>query len=184
MTDDDRDRRLLGERLRELRTERELSLAEVAERTGISTSFLSHVENGKGDISFTRVRRIVETYGLGMMDLFPVQHEDPDIVRAHEVSRQISPPGLEIFLLAPDARRVMEPLLVEWEPGAEADYDAVVGEEFIHVLQGALRIDFETGESMTVCKGDNVYFKRLTARRYTNVSKGKTRNISILSPPL
>jgi uncharacterized cupin superfamily protein len=78
----------------------------------------------------------------------------------------------------------MEPLLVEWEPGAVATYDAIVGEEFIHVLRGALRIDFEGGETMLLKAGDNVYFKRRSARTYTSVSQGKTRNISILTPPV
>ena len=40
----------LGTRLRELRRSRGVSLAEVAEGTGISASFLSTVEKGKSEL--------------------------------------------------------------------------------------------------------------------------------------
>ena len=45
----------LGARLRELRRSRGVSLAEVAEGTGISASFLSTVEKGKSDITVSRL---------------------------------------------------------------------------------------------------------------------------------
>ena len=44
----------LGARLRQLRRSRGVSLADVAEGTGISSSFLSMVEKGKSDITISR----------------------------------------------------------------------------------------------------------------------------------
>src|SRR6185312_910162 len=58
------DTRLLGERLRAIRAERGVSLSAVAEATGISTSFLSLVETGKNDITFGRLRRLIDYYGV------------------------------------------------------------------------------------------------------------------------
>jgi transcriptional regulator with XRE-family HTH domain len=54
---------LLGRRLRDLRRSRRLSLAEVAEQTGISASFISHIENGKSDMSIGRLMRLADLYG-------------------------------------------------------------------------------------------------------------------------
>ena len=51
--------RQLGKRLRELRRTGGYRLAQVAEATGISTSFISHIENGKSDITFMRLDRLI-----------------------------------------------------------------------------------------------------------------------------
>ena len=58
----------LGRRLRELRTSRKLSLAEVAEATSMSPSFLSVVENGQSDITVSRLMRLVQWYGVSVSD--------------------------------------------------------------------------------------------------------------------
>jgi transcriptional regulator with XRE-family HTH domain len=65
----DPDLKRLGGRLRRLRRERGLSLGEVAKATEISASFLSHIENGKSDITFMRLERLVALYGASLMDL-------------------------------------------------------------------------------------------------------------------
>ena len=61
----------VGERLRELRRERGLSLAEVAEGTGISTSFLSVLETGRSDITLGRLMKLVKFFGTSVEELLP-----------------------------------------------------------------------------------------------------------------
>lgn len=56
----------LGTKLRALRTDRGLSIAEVADATGISASFLSLVENGRSDIAIGRLMRLIDFYGVGL----------------------------------------------------------------------------------------------------------------------
>ncbi len=64
----------LGTRLRQLRKSRGVSLAEVAEGTGISASFLSMVEKGKSDITVSRLMRLVHWFGVSIADLV----QEPD----------------------------------------------------------------------------------------------------------
>jgi Helix-turn-helix domain len=49
----------LGTKLRSLRLARRLALTEVAAGTGISSSFLSLVENGKNDLTVARLIKLV-----------------------------------------------------------------------------------------------------------------------------
>src|SRR5437879_7960938 len=49
--------------LRALRIGQDLSLAEVAERTGLSTSFLSAVERGLSSISLGNLFKLADAYG-------------------------------------------------------------------------------------------------------------------------
>src|ERR1700722_6780537 len=75
----------LGSRLRTARRERGLSLSEVARATDMSASFLSHVENGKGDITFARLCRLVGLYGMQLADLVAASHPAAGrVVRAGE----------------------------------------------------------------------------------------------------
>ena len=61
----------LGGRLRSLRHGRKLSLAEVGAATGMSSSFLSLVENGRNDLTVARLVRLVDYYGVSVTDLLP-----------------------------------------------------------------------------------------------------------------
>src|SRR6476469_1078063 len=70
----------LGGRLRSLRHGRKLSLAEVGAATGMSSSFLSLVENGRNDLT---VVRLVDYYGVSVTDLLPDPGEQrPEVIRS------------------------------------------------------------------------------------------------------
>src|SRR4051812_17974209 len=59
----------LGTTLRAIRTSRRLSLADVADATQISPSFLSLVELGKSDITIGRLTRLADFYKVSFSDL-------------------------------------------------------------------------------------------------------------------
>lgn len=59
----------LGRRLRRLRKERDLTLAEVAERSGVAASQLSLIENGKREARLTTLQQLVDVYGTSLEDL-------------------------------------------------------------------------------------------------------------------
>src|SRR5437870_657833 len=73
----------VGSALRKVRTARNLSLSEVADATGISTSFLSLVEKDRSDITIGRLVRLIDFYGISITDLLPfAAHTDyPEVVR-------------------------------------------------------------------------------------------------------
>src|SRR6478735_2717211 len=73
----------LGGRLRSLRHGRKLSLAEVGAATGMSSSFLSLVENGRNDLTVARLVRLVDYYGVSVTDLLPDPGEQrPEVIRS------------------------------------------------------------------------------------------------------
>lgn len=172
----------LGRRLRALRQERGLSLAEVSDATGISTSFLSHVETGKGDIGFARLSRLVEFYGVTMMAVAPPMHSDAQVVRAKEQKQLRSQiENVDVFLLAPSTDGVFFPVLCVYEPGAESGYGAPGSVEFIHVLQGTIEIAFEGGDTLRLEKGDSAYLANgHAARSYRSVGRGASTYVSVL----
>jgi transcriptional regulator with XRE-family HTH domain len=180
------DSKKLGHRLRELRVHRGLSLVDAAAAADMSPSFLSHIETGKGDITFLRMHRLVRAYGIGLMDLFPPAHELPEVVRAKErVPLRSSTEAISMYLLAPDTDRAMTPVLGKLEPGAaEAEFGHHSNELFIHVLRGALRIIFEGGREIELQAGDSAYLNSQEGRKTANASRGVTLTLGVaLWPP-
>jgi transcriptional regulator with XRE-family HTH domain len=180
------DLKRLGARLRKLRRERGLSLGEVAKATNISMSFLSHVENGKSDITFMRLERLMALYGASLADIAAPHPANERIVRASEQERlALVEEHVAIYLLAPDTKRSMMPILCVYEPGGgSVEPFRTESEEFIHILHGAVEIAFEDGETLRLGAGDSIYLiEPHRARTYRNASRGKTISVSVLSPP-
>jgi transcriptional regulator with XRE-family HTH domain len=153
--------RALGLRLRQLRLAQSLSLAEVAQATNISASFLSLVENGRSDVSIGRLTRLVQFYGVSLSDVIPgTPRDDPDIVRSNERGRLHSESeGIDIYLLTSDTRGRMMSMLLEFAPGAGRHEPGThAGEEFIHVLEGDLLFELQGSEPRHLKAGDSAYY--------------------------
>ncbi len=177
----------LGSALRSARQAKSLSLSEVAAATGISSSFLSLVENGKSDITIGRLVRLVTFYGIHLADLVPVTPAaEPDLVRKSEQRTLPSPAeGIQFRLLAPSMEGVMMPMILEFEPGAHlAEYGRHAGEEFVHVLRGSMELELEGTESRVLRAGDSAYYSAERPHLFRNASDTQPlRVICVDSPP-
>jgi transcriptional regulator with XRE-family HTH domain len=177
----------LGTSLRALRQGRRLSVREVAEATGISPSFLSLVETGRSDITIGRLTRLVDFFDVSLVDLLEAQPAaDAHIVRPGEQPRLHSEAeGIDIFLLVPDMRRAMQPMLLAFEPGAAlAEYGQHPGEEWVHVLEGRLSLELEGEEPRTLDAGDSAYYSASHPHSFRNADpKRPLRVLCVDTPP-
>lgn len=69
-------REVLGSRLRALRTDRDETLAQTAERAGISPQYLSEVERGRKEPSSEMIAALAGSLGLTVADLMAGAAED------------------------------------------------------------------------------------------------------------
>lgn len=177
----------LGASLRSLRRARQLSVRDVAEATGISSSFLSLVETGRSDITIGRLSRLVEFFGVSILDLVPERPTaDARIVRSNERHRlPTAEAGVNLYLLVPDTQRAMMPMLLEFEAGAAlAEYGRHAGEEWVHVLEGELLIAFESDEPRTLRAGDSAYYSSTHPHLFKNANpKKRLRLVCVDVPP-
>jgi transcriptional regulator with XRE-family HTH domain len=75
----------VGKGLRAIRLARRRTLRDVAERAGLSESFLSQVERGRSSASIASLRRIADALGVSMADLFqPSGLAQPRVLRRDE----------------------------------------------------------------------------------------------------
>jgi len=69
-------REVLGRRLRTLRTDRDETLAQTAERAGISPQYLSEIERGRKEASSEMIAALAGALGITVADLMAGAAED------------------------------------------------------------------------------------------------------------
>lgn len=139
------DRHLLANRLRMLRIRRQLSLGTVALGTGLSRSFVALLEEGKSDVSLSRLLRIAEFYGVWLTDLVGTAAPSVEVVPLADARVVPAEDRGEIRLLSAPSVRSMQPFRIILPPGALMEGGlSHSGEEFIHCIAGAVELEIVT----------------------------------------
>lgn len=59
-----------GERVRELRKEKEISQEELADRAGVHRTYIGMIERGEKNITIVNIQKIAKALGVGIKELF------------------------------------------------------------------------------------------------------------------
>lgn len=151
----------LGTRIRALRQARRLTLREVAERAGVSESFLSQVERDVTSPSIATVQRIAHALDVSIAQLFTEEPATGRVVR-REARRKVAYPGLKAVdeFLTNDMAGRLQVILSTIEPGGGTGaepYTHDSDEEVVVVLAGVL--DLWVGDEHYVLRdGDAITF--------------------------
>jgi transcriptional regulator with XRE-family HTH domain len=176
--------RSLGVRVRELRQAAGLSLQALAERSGVTRSFLSSVELGRSHPSIPVLRRIAAGLHVPVFMLLQEKENNGIVVRRDE-RRVLARPKSSISyeLLSPDVRHQMEVIIMRLEPRAPASpFARHDGEECAYVLKGHVRITI-AGEDFDLHEGDTIYFNCGLPHATANVGDDVAELISAITPP-
>jgi XRE family transcriptional regulator, regulator of sulfur utilization len=139
----------VGTHVRRLRTERGISLRELARQTDFSASFMSQVENGQVSPSISSMEKIATALGVTMGEFFAAaaQGEGGLIVRAADRAALGSWwSSAEIEALSPmKPSQRLEPVLITLKPGGRSGKHPYPHprEEFAFVVEG--KIDLTLG---------------------------------------
>ena len=179
---------LLGQRIRLVRSERGMTLADVARESGLSTGFLSQVENGVTNVSLGALYRIAGALRITAPELL-AQGAEPivSVVRRHEglwrSADDADPPQLARMLTSTPRRR-MEVRECIVPPGFRSDPAwSHAGEEILHVLEGSLSVELEGHGLETLARGDTIVFEATVPHRWVGGdSEARLLNIVVLPP--
>lgn len=179
----------LGPRIREARKRIRLSLVQVAERTGLSVSYLSQVERDLLTPSVSSLKRIADALdmpaGEFMFDQDGVSATAGAVVVRVGRRKTILFPGSNIHyeLLTPDLRRRNSMLWLNAPPGSESGEPfAHEGEDSVLLLEGSLEVEV-AGMWYTLHPGDNIYFDARLPHRWRNQTDSPAQAIWVSSPP-
>jgi DNA-binding transcriptional MerR regulator/mannose-6-phosphate isomerase-like protein (cupin superfamily) len=172
----------IGSHLRQLRTTRGLSLAQVAKAVGISVGFLSALERSHMSASVGTLRKLARFYKTNILDFFDPSESNSRLVTPGKRKVLEAGPGVRMELLA-WGNTVMEPHLFRIAPKGESGESYThEGEEFLYVLRGELQISVEEHE-YRLKTGDSFYFESTTPHRWRNPGNTETHVLWINTPP-
>jgi transcriptional regulator with XRE-family HTH domain len=175
----------LGPKLRSLRRDRGMSLQQVADATGISSSFLSLVENGKNDLTVARLIRLVAYYGIAVSDLLPEEKDEPAEILRGEHQRHIPSrsENMDLYLLTSEGNRAMTPVLATYEvDGGMNEYISYESDQWDYVLEGSIELIFEDAEPIVLHQGDSAYYPAKRPHKYRNAGNLLARALHVRSP--
>jgi transcriptional regulator with XRE-family HTH domain len=202
----------LGERIRQVRTARGISVRELARRAGCSASLVSQVERGVTAPSAGVVYALANELGISLDFLFGADdvepRESPRSADAKNSSwgRATGPGGAGVVQRAGDRSAIDLSTGVRWERltpthDSRVDFIEVVyepggqssetgravrhdGREYLYVLEGELEavVGFET---LRLTEGDSLAFDPATPHHYCNRTAGTVRWLSVVvhDPP-
>ena len=175
----------VGLRLRELRTERGLSIRLLAEQSGLNVNTLSLIENNRTSPSVSTLQQIATALRAPITVFFEAKTPPQTKVFQKAGERQVAnfTHGTLADLRAGFSRSGLEPFLVTLEVNADSGKTPIVhtGLEFVFCLEGQIDYDVE-GEKFTLEPGDSLLFEAHLPHRWYNSGTTRSRSLLLLCP--
>jgi len=158
----------LGSRLRKLRKEAGLPVAEAARRAKISTGFLSAIEGSLSNPSVATLQRLTAVYGSTVLDFYDLPRRAKRLVTPRERRSIETETGVRMEVLSVGAKQ-LQSMIFYVPPGAGSDGAySHQGEEFIYMMSGTLEIWLDELECHTIRQGDSFWFESTVGHRWFN----------------
>ncbi|WP_405680215.1 cupin domain-containing protein [Streptomyces sp. NBC_01238] len=162
----------IGQHLRRERLERGFTLEKLAEKTGLSRSYLSNVERDVNSPTINTLRTIVDALGTTLSQLFHAVDRERRVLTRPDQRVELTRAGVEgvtYTLLNPKHGGKLEMMMLEVVPGASSGDNPHThsGEEVGLLLSGELEY-WVDGVHYRLQPGDCVSFDSSVPHRYSN----------------
>jgi len=180
--------------IRQFRTERNLTLADVAQRTGLPVSTLSKIENGKMELTIDKLLRITVALEINAADIFgaPTQPLRGEVSRRRSITRAgdgkavRSAYGAYAYQAYDLLNKAFSPMVAEITCRTLEEFGELhrhQGEEFVFVIEGELALYTDTYTPTYLKAGDSIYFDSGMGHAYVAVGEKPCRILSVFSTP-
>lgn len=173
----------IGSEIRKIRSEKGITVKELARETNLSASMISQVERGLTTPSIPTLVKISLAFGVPLISFFLGVHGDPVIKKGQRKTLVLPSSGVSFQLLSPSESKKIEFLLIEIE-GKDSNYELVsyTGEKCGYVIQGGMEVIL--GENTyRLEEGDSIYFESTIPHRFKSADGSKTVSIWAITPP-
>lgn len=190
------EKNLVGNKIRQLRESREMSVEELAEASHSSVELIQQLENGALIPSLTPLLQIARALGVRLGTfLDDITQTSPVIVRSGKSEQIVRFSGncsttqnstLEFSSLASNKiDRHMEPFLIDVHPlrCADINLSAHEGEEFIYVLKGQIEIMYGK-EKYNLNVGDSIYYDSVIPHHVHASGENEAQILAVVYTPL
>ncbi|WP_298925083.1 XRE family transcriptional regulator [uncultured Ramlibacter sp.] len=184
------DRVTFGRRLHAARKQLGWTLAELAERSGVSITTISRAERGQLALGYENFSGLARALKMDMGAMFAeagvaaTPFAGPVLTRAGQgvVYRGIA--FSYEFLGTTAVGKQMHPVHGTVHSRAVSgpeDYARHPGEEFVYVLSGSIDVHFDTGQVVRLKRGDSLYFDSRIGHAYVSVSRHLAKVLGVIT---
>ncbi|MDD5291999.1 MAG: XRE family transcriptional regulator [Candidatus Omnitrophica bacterium] len=180
----------IGERLKNIRKNRDLTLDDISKKSGVGKATLSRIENNITAGTLRTHMKICDTLGLTLKDLY----EGIDLPK-EEISalNEKTTKEAEIFsydektksiILTKNAQKnnmLPQLLIVEANGKTHIEQNMPGIEKFVYCIEGQIQISIED-RPYKLKKGNSLYFKASLPHRFINIGKRTTKCLIVISP--
>lgn len=174
----------ISEKIRELRTDRGITLKEMSAVTGLSISFLSQVERGTSSLAIQSLEKIAEALDVPISEFFSEPERQKYMVRKEERKEFQIESSMSTFASMSGRffGRKMDPLIVELPPSFnDGKLHNHLGEEFYYVMEGEVIFTIEEDE-YHLKDGDTIHFPSEIDHRWRNPLEKPCKLLCIVTP--
>ena len=182
----------IGQVLRERRAHHGWTLAEVAAKTGVSRSTLSKLENNLITPSYQTILQLCSGLEIEIGDLVarPGEAARRPVMGRRSISRDHAGSLIEdenysyTYLCAEVAHKRIIPMVIDVRANSISAVGGLwnhVGEEFVYVLEGVIRLHTEFYETEVLEAGDCAYFDSTMGHAYLSADEKPARLLVMCS---
>ena len=174
----------IGNKIRELRTRKGLTLEELASRSELTKGFLSQLERDLTSPSIDSLSDILEALGTNLAEFFQEDKNDQFIFHADDFFVDEREDGTVNWIVPNTQKNQMEPILLELPEGGESfTVEPHDGEEFGYVVEGSVVLVCD-GEEHPLRRGETFYLHGRSFHLLKNVRKTTAHVLWVSTPPL
>jgi transcriptional regulator with XRE-family HTH domain len=179
----------IGRRVLELRQAHRYSLRDLARLSGLSPSFLSQVERGRGEPSISALKRIASALEVELLYFFSTTKdaESKMVARAGTGQRLPAMNGVEFRLLTNESDTRLEPIYGRYDPGGQTGEEPMVHNtapsavEWGWILTGRFKV--WVGDDVFILNpGDSIFFQSSLPHRIQNIGDDVGEYIWVNAP--
>ena len=175
----------IGEKIKRMRIEKQLTQEELANRCELSKGFISQLENNLTSPSIATLIDMLEILGTNLREFFN-EIDDERISFTKDDMFETEDEDLKYtfkWLIPNSQKNEMEPVIITLYPGGQYKEEKPhEGEEFGYVLAGSIYVHIGEKKSK-VRKGESFYFKPRANHYISNIGKTVAKVIWVTTPP-
>lgn len=175
----------IGEKIKRLRLENNLTQEELADRCELSKGFISQLERDMTSPSIASLVDILESLGTNLREFFSEKVEEKIVFHTDDFfEKENEENSYRLEWIIPNAQKnMMEPIRITlFEGGSFDHHEAHSGEEFGYVLSGTVTLVVD-GKNHRVRAGETFYYEANKDHVIRNEGKKEAKLILISSPP-
>lgn len=187
---------IVGEKIKSLRETRQISIAELAERTGLAEEQINRIENNVDIPSLAPLIKIARALGVRLGTFLDdqdemgavVYHKDEETKETISFSNNAMDTRTHMRYLSlakSKSDRHMEPFIVDIEATNDTGYSlsSHEGEEFIYVMEGTIEV-CHGKKSYVIKAGDSIYYDSIVPHHVHGYEGEAAKILAVVYTPI